>query len=533
MKKKLLFGNEARGLMLEGAKKVAEAVGCTIGPNGQNVAIENNNRSITSTKDGVTVAKNVDLENPVENLGAQLIIEAADKTNKVCGDNTSTATVLAYAIAKEGNKAINAGFKPTEVVSGIKEAAKEVIASLESSSKEVTGTDVTNVATIAANNDPEIGKLIAEAIDKVGKDGVITVEESKNMESSVRLVKGLQWDKGYISNYFCNNKERLEVEFEDSYILLTDKSISAVKDLIPIIEEVAKTGKPLTIVCDDMDGEALSTLIVNSIRGTFKCVVVKAPSYGNERKEILTDIAKLTNAFVISDDYGNNLEGVSLPMLGSASVKVTKDSTTITNGKGSQEDVDKRVAELKGQIENTDSEYEKKKLKNRVAKLTSGVAIISVGGITETEMKERKFRVDDTIAATKAAIEKGILPGGGVALLNAAPNTDGKSIGYKVLVEALKAPITMISENSGVNGEVVINNIKDKPAGYGFNAKTGEYCDMVSSGVVDTCKGIVSALRNAASVACVLLTTNCSITIVPDEDKGTMVAQPAGMMPMV
>lgn len=525
MSKVLVYNEDARKKIFTGVEKVANAVKVTLGPCGRNVMLERENASPLVTKDGVTVAKEISLEDKNENLGAQLVKEAALKTNTVAGDNTTTSTVLAYAIVKDGIKAVSAGARPMEIKKGIDRATKDIIEVLKKHSKEVTDTkEITNVATISSNNDPEIGKLIADAIDKVGKDGVITVEESKNIDTSVKIVEGMQFDKGYVSPYFSTNKEKLETEFDDSYILVTDNKISALAQILPILEAEAKTGTPLTIICDDMDGEALGTLIVNNLRGALKTVVVKSPGFGDDKKNILQDIAILTGATFVSNDLGYTLEKTTLEMLGRARVKVTNDSTTITNGKGNKEEIGKRISELRSQVESTEDAYLKNKLKSRLAKLTGGVAVVSVGAATETELKEKKYRIEDTIAATKAALEEGVIPGGGVALFNCgselsySKNGSDEERGYEILVDAVSEPLKQIAENSGVNGDVVLSNIKkENKFGYGYNALTGEYCDMLKEGIIDTTKAIRNALLNAASIAGMILTTECAITNKPEE----------------
>ena len=537
MNKKMTFKESARSKMLAGAEKVESAVGATLGYCGLNVVIENSNGSPTSTKDGVTVAKAITLEDPVENMGAQLLIETASKTNQKAGDNTTTSTVLAYAIAKEGMKAINAGVKPMELKRGIDSATIKVIEKLEKISHPVeTSKEITDVATISANNDPEIGSLLAEAIEKIGKDGVITVEESKNMETTVKITEGLQWDNGWLNPYFCTNRERMEVEYDNAAILITDRKISAVKDLVPTLEGCAKAGKPLVIIADDVEAEALGTLVVNSVRGSLKVAAVKAPSYGNNRKAMLEDIAILTGGKFISEELDDKLDDTTVSKLGTAKIKITKDTTTITNGGGNKETLNSRIEELKKQFESAEGS-EKSKYKERLAKLTGGVAVISVGAATETEMKEKKFRIEDTIAATKAALSDGIVPGGGVALVNARDNvklsedvSDDFKRGEQILLKAVEAPLKRIVENADINGDVVLNNIiSNGKVGYGYNVKTDKYVDMIKDGVLDTTLGIASALMNASSAAGMLLTTDCVITNIPEEEKSPLIAQPMMM----
>lgn len=534
MAKKLDYNSEARKKLFNGVEQVAKAVKVTLGSSGRLVMFEKNG-TVTAIKDGVSVAKEIELEDDTENLGARLVKEVAAKTNDVAGDNTTTSVVLAYSIVKEGLKAVESGIKPLDLKKGITTACNDIVEKLVENSMIVDSNEViTNVATISANNDPEIGKILADAIEKVGKDGIITVEESNNMTTSVRIVEGLQWDEGYINSYFSTNKERLEAEYDDSYVLVTDKKISVMTQILPILEAVAQTGKPLTIVCDDMDGEALGTLILNVVRGALKVVVVKAPSFGDNKKVWLQDIATVTGATVISDDFGISLEKATISMLGKAKVKASKNETTITNGAG---DIKNRVEELKAQIENAKADYDKNKFKARLARLTSGVAVVSVGASTPVELKEKKFRVEDTIAATKAALDEGILPGGGVALVNATTIdkridlSKEEKIGYEILLKAVEEPLKQIAENAGVNGEVVLNNLAGKPDGYGYNAKTGEYGDMIKFGVIDTVKGIKNALINAVSVACMILTTECVITEIKEKEE-QFVATPVGPMPM-
>lgn len=527
MAKDLYFNDEARKKLFDGIKKVADAVKVTLGPAGKLVILQKENGSPIVTKDGVTVAKEIILEDPVENLGASLIKEVAAKTNAIAGDNTTTSTVLAYAIVKEGMRAINNGISPTLLKSGMDKSVDDLVKELKSNSKEIEDSkEITQVATISANNDSEIGKILADAVEKVGKDGVILVEESQNIETSVKIVNGLQWEQGYISPYFCTNKERMEIEYDDCNILVTENKISAINDIIPIIDPIAKSGKPLLIICDDMDGEALGTLIVNSLRRTLKVAVVKAPSFGEERKKILQDIAIVCGATIISDDYNISLNKATPEMLGKAKVKINKSSTTITNGNGNKEEINKHIEEIKAQIDNTKEKYDKDKLKKRLARLTGGVAVISVGAPTVTELKEKKFRVEDTIAATRSAIEEGIIPGGGVALVNAATaiwktdfsdslNSD-EIVGYNIILSAVTEPLKQIAENSGISGDVVLNKIYDIDTfGVGYNVMKKVYEPMIESGIIDTTKAIKSALINAASIAGIILTTECTVTDIP------------------
>lgn len=540
MAKNLFYNESARAKLMAGIEKVADAVAVTLGPCGRNVMMQKNNSVIVS-KDGVTVAKDIELEDPVENLGASLIKQVASKTNEVAGDNTTTSTVLARAIVKEGMKAVAAGMRPIEIKRGIDKATAAVIENLIKSSKPVeTNEEITNVATISANNDPEIGKILADVVSKVGKDGVITVEESNGISTTVNVVEGMQIDNGWLNPNFCNNKERLEVNYDDCYILVTDKSISAMSQILPILEPVAKAGKPLTIICDDMpEGEALGTIILNDIRGSLKVNVVKAPSFGDNKRNILNDVAILTGATIISDNNGIALENAKIEHLGIATVKSSKDSTIITKGNAKPGALQAHLDELKAQIENAKTDYDKNKLKARLARLTGGVAVVKVGAATEVELKEKKYRVEDTIAATRAALEEGIVPGGGVALVNASKlediedGTDDFNRGITILLDALTEPLKQIAENSGVNGEIILNKIyESRKDGYGYDAAKLEFVDMMASGIIDTTKAIKNALLNAASVAGMILTTECTITDIPKKENNPLVMSPVGPLPM-
>ncbi len=526
MAKQLLFNEDARRKLLSGAEQIAKAVKVTLGPCGRMVMLDKKYGSPTITKDGVSVAKEVELKDPYENMGAQFVKEVASKTNDDAGDGTTTATVLAYALVREGLKSVAAGMTPIAVKRGMDKAVSIAIEEIKKNAKPVKGADdITHIATISANNDPEIGKMLADAIEKVGKDGVITVEESKNMETTVDTVEGMQFDRGYISSYFINDRDRLEADFEDPYILIHDKKISTMKDLLPILEKVANEGRSLVIIAEDVDGEALTTLVLNTIRGTIKVCAVKAPGFGDRRKDMLQDIAVLTGGQVISEEVGLKLENADTSMLGKAkSVKIDKDNTTIVGGAGTKKAISERVAEIKSQIEKTTSTYDKEQLQKRLAKLAGGVAVINVGANTETEMKEKKFRVEDTIAATRAALEEGIVAGGGLALIEAsktlatipADMTEDEKVGYKIVKRALEEPIRQIANNAGVDGAVIADRAKSEKKGIGYNAYTGEWVNMLEAGIIDPAKVTCSALKNAASIASTMLTTECAITDIPE-----------------
>ena len=526
MAKQLVYSEDARKKMLSGVEQIARAVKVTLGPCGRLVMLDKKYGAPTITKDGVSVAKEIELKDPFENMGAQLVREVSSKTNDVAGDGTTTATVLAYAIVREGLKAVSAGMTPIEIKRGIDKATAIAVEEVKKNSRAVKGNeDITHVATISANNDPEIGKILADAIEKVGKDGVITVEESKNMDTTVKTVEGMQFDRGYISSYFVNDRERMEVNYNDAYVLIYDEKISTMKDLLPVLEKVAQTGKPLIIISEDLDGEALATLVVNSIRGTLKCCAVKAPGFGDRRKEMLQDIAILTGGKVITKDLGLKLESTELADLGQVkSVKIDKDNTTLVDGAGDKKAIADRVAEIKNQIEKSTSDYDKEKLKERLAKLSGGVAVINIGAITETEMKEKKFRVEDTLAATRAALEEGIVSGGGLALIEASKVLDAEKenltgdekVGFQIIKRALEEPIRQIAENAGVDGAVIADKAKAEKKGVGYNAATCEWVDMMEAGIIDPAKVTRCALQNAASVAGMLLTTECAITDIPE-----------------
>lgn len=526
MAKQLLFNEDARKKLLSGAQQIAEAVKVTLGPCGRMVMLDKKYGAPTITKDGVSVAKEVELADPYENMGAQFVREVASKTNDDAGDGTTTSTVLAYALVREGFKSVAAGMTPIGIKRGMDKAVKIAIDEIKKNAKPVKGTDdVTHIATISANNDQEIGKMLADAIEKVGKDGVITVEESKNMDTTVDTVEGMQFDRGYISSYFVNDRDRMEANFEEPYILIHDKKISSMKDLLPVLEKVANEGRALVIIAEDVDGEALTTLVLNSIRGTIKVCAVKAPGFGDRRKDMLQDIAILTGGQVISEELGLKLETADVSMLGRAkSVKIDKDNTTIVGGAGTKKNISERVSEIKNQIEKTTSSYDKEQLQKRLAKLAGGVAVINVGATTETEMKEKKFRVEDTIAATKAALEEGIVAGGGLALIEAAKSldsipedlTEDEKVGFKIVRRALEEPIRQIADNAGVDGAVIADRAKKEKKGIGYNAYTGEWVNMMEAGIIDPAKVTCSALMNATSIAATMLTTECAITDIPE-----------------
>lgn len=540
MAKQLLFSEDARKKLLSGVEQISKAVMTTLGPCGRMVMLDKKYGAPTITKDGVSVAKEIELADPYENMGAQFVREVASKTNDDAGDGTTTATVLSYALVREGVKSVAAGMRPIEIKRGIDKAVKIAVDEIKKNAKPVKGADdITNIATISANNDPEIGKMLADAIEKVGKDGVITVEESKNMEMTVDTVEGMQFDRGYISSYFVTDRERMEADFDDAYVLIYDKKISAMKDLLPILEKVANAGKSLVIICEDVDGEALTTLVLNTIRGTIKVCAVKAPGFGDRRKDMLQDIAILTGATVVSEEVGLKLESCDVDVLGKArSIKIDKDNTTIVGGAGSQKAIKERVEEIKNAIEKSTSSYDKEQLQKRLAKLSGGVAVINVGANTETEMKEMKFRVEDTIAATRAALEEGVVSGGGIALIEATkalediPSdlSEDEKVGFKIVRRALEEPIRQIAENAGLDGSVVAERAKNEKKGIGFNARTNEWVNMLEAGIIDPAKVTCSALKNAASVAGTLLTTECAITDIPEPKAPAAPAQDMGGM---
>ncbi|MBA95233.1 MAG: chaperonin GroEL [Rickettsiales bacterium] len=525
--KQLKYSDEAWKSLLEGIKKVADAVGSTLGPNGNNVVLEKKWGSPLITNDGVTIAKEIELEDSFENMGAQLLKEVASKTNDIAGDGTTTATILGYAIFKEGLKNVAAGANPIQIKKGIEKAVTVVVEGLNSKSKAIeTKEAIAQVATISANNDDEIGALIADAMDKVGKDGVITVEESKGIETELDIVEGMQFDKGYASPYMITDKDRMEAAYDDPFILVTDKKISAIKDLLPILEKAVQAGKALVVIAEDIEGEALATIVVNKLRGTVNCLAIKAPGFGDRRKAMLEDIAILTGAEVISEDKGLSLETTELNQLGTASkVKADKDNATIVQGKGEAADINARVEQIKKEIELSDSSYDKEKLQERLAKLSGGVAVIKVGAATETELKEKKHRVEDALSATRAAVEDGIVSGGGTALIRQIPTLEKAlqsfeadfQVGMKIVCKALETPLRQIASNSDLEASVIADKVKTSSDEIGFNARTGEFADLIKDGVVDPCKVTKSALQNAASIVSLLLTTDVLIAEKPDE----------------
>ncbi len=523
MAKQITYGEQSRQAILRGVNQLADAVKVTLGPRGRNVIIDRKFGSPTITKDGVTVAKEIDLKDPVENMGAQMVREVASKTSDVAGDGTTTATVLAQAIYREGAKNVVAGANPMELRRGIERAVEVITAELKKMSKPVTGSMVAQVGTISANNDETIGTIIAGAMDKVGKDGVITVEEAKTMETTLDVVEGMQFDRGYLSPYFVTDPERMEVVLENPHILIHEKKISNLKDLLPLLEQVAKSGDPLLVVAEDLEGEALATLVVNKLRGTLKVAAVKAPGFGDRRKAMLEDIATLTNGKAITEDLGLRLENLKLEDLGRAKkVTIDKDNTTIIEGAGTKKAIEGRVKQLRAQIEDTTSDYDREKLQERLAKLVGGVAVIKVGAATETELKEKKARVEDAMHATKAAVEEGIVPGGGVALLRAAKalaalKLDGEQqIGVQIIARAVEEPIRWIASNAGQEGAVVVAKVKGLGPEEGFNALNDKYENLVTAGVIDPTKVVRTALQNAASIASLMLTTEALVSQIPE-----------------
>jgi chaperonin GroEL len=536
--KELQFDTDARSKLKRGVDQLAEAVKVTLGPKGRNVVIDKKFGSPTVTKDGVTVAKEVELSDPIENMGAQMVKEVATKTSDLAGDGTTTATVLAQAIFREGLKNVTAGANPMELKRGIDRAVEAVVEQLKTLSVPSAGKkEIAQVGTISANNDKEIGNLIAEAMEKVGKDGVITVEEAKGLETTLETVDGMQFDRGYLSPYFVTDPEKMEAVLDDPYILIHDKKISAMKELLPVLEKVAQSGRPMLIIAEDVEGEALATLVVNKLRGTLKVCAVKAPGFGDRRKEMLRDIAVLTGGQVISEELGFKLENATLNDLGRAKrVVVDKDNTTIVDGRGKESDIQGRINEIKAAVEKSTSDYDREKLQERLAKLSGGVAVINVGAATETEMKEKKARVEDALHATRAAVEEGIVPGGGVALVRAQAGldklkgTDDEKIGVEIVRRALEEPIRMIAQNAGAEGSIVVGRVKEsKEKNFGYNAATDNYEDLVRAGVIDPTKVTRTALQNAASIAGLLLTTEC-VVVEKKEDKPAPAAPPGGGM---
>lgn len=526
--KQIAFREDARDNILSGVQQLSRAVKVTLGPRGRNVVISKSWGSPTVTKDGVSVAKEIELPDAYENMGAQMVKEVASKTSDVAGDGTTTATVLAEAIYSQGLKAVTSGFSAMEIKRGIDKAVAEVVTSLQSLSKNVKDhSEVAQVGTISANGDETIGELIAEAMDKVGKDGTITVEEAKSTETTLDVVEGMQFDRGYLSPYFVTDQESMETVLEDAYLLIHEKKISNLKDLLPLLEKVSKAGKPLLIIAEDVEGEALATLVVNKIRGTLQIAAVKAPGYGDRRKAMLQDLAVLTGGAVITEDLGISLDSVQLNDLGQTKrAVIDKDNTTIVEGAGKNADIKGRVEQIRRQIEETTSDYDREKLQERLAKLAGGVAVIAVGAATEAEMKEKKARVEDALHATRAAVEEGIVPGGGVALVRGIAKiadmtgeTDGETAGIKIVRRALEEPLRQISGNAGFEGAVVVENVASKKGSYGFNARSEEYGDMVKMGVIDPTKVVRTALSNAASIAGLLLTTDALITDEEEEEE--------------
>jgi chaperonin GroEL len=535
MAKHIVYGDASRQGILRGVNRLADAVKVTLGPKGRHVILDKKFGSPTITKDGVTVAKEIELQDALENMGAQMVKEVASKTSDVAGDGTTTATVLAQAIYREGAKNVTAGANPMAIKRGIAKAVDAIVVSLTAQSKPVTGPMIAQVGTISANHDETIGRIIAEAMEKVGKDGVITVEEAKTLETSLEVVEGMQFDRGYLSPYFVTDPERMEVVLENPVILIHEKKISAMKDLLPVLELVARASRPLLIIAEDIDGEALATLVVNKLRGTLIVAAVKAPGYGDRRKALLEDVAILTNGKAVTEDLGIRLESLKLDDLGQAKkVTIDKDTTTIIEGAGRSVAIEGRVKQLRAQIEDTTSDYDREKLQERLAKLVGGVAIIKVGAATETEMKEKKARVEDAMHATKAAVEEGIVPGGGVALLRASKGLqqlklDGdEQIGVNIITRAIEEPMRWIATNAGHEGSIVVQRVKDMKDEEGFNAQTEQYENLVEAGVIDPTKVVRSAIQNAASIASLLLTTEAVISQTPEEDKH--IATPGGGM---
>jgi chaperonin GroEL len=531
MAKQIIYGEQSRQAILRGVNQLADAVKVTLGPKGRNVVLDRKFGSPTITKDGVTVAKEIDLKDPLENMGAQMVREVASKTSDTAGDGTTTATVLAQAIYREGAKNVVAGANPMELKRGIEKAVEAIVEEVKKMSRPVSGNMVAQVGTISANSDATIGKIIAEAMDKVGKDGVITVEEAKTLETSLDVVEGMQFDRGYLSAYFVTDAERMEAVLENPVILIHEKKISSMKDLLPVLEQVARLGRPLLIIAEDIEGEALATLVVNKLRGTLQVAAVKAPGFGDRRKAMLEDIAILTGGRAITEDLGIKLESIKLDDLGKAKkITIDKDNTTIVEGGGTTSAIEGRVKQIRAQVEDTTSDYDREKLQERLAKLVGGVAVIKVGAATETEMKEKKARVEDAMHATKAAVEEGIVPGGGVALVRAGKALEklklegDQKVGAEIIKRAIEEPMRWIATNAGQEGSIVVSKVKEqKTTDEGFNAATDTYEDLVKAGVIDPAKVVRSALQNASSIASLLLTTEALVSEIPEEKK-----EPAG-----
>jgi chaperonin GroEL len=533
MAKQIIYGEQSRQAILRGVNQLADAVKVTLGPKGRNVVLDKKFGSPTITKDGVTVAKEIDLKDPLENMGAQMVREVASKTSDTAGDGTTTATVLAQAIYREGAKNVVAGANPMELKRGIEKAVETVVAEIKKMAKPVKGNMIAQVGTISANSDETIGKIIAEAMEKVGKDGVITVEEAKTLETSLDVVEGMQFDRGYLSPYFVTDPERMEVVLENPVILIHEKKISSMKDLLPVLEQVARMGRPLVIVAEDVEGEALATLVVNKLRGTLQAAAVKAPGFGDRRKAMLEDIAILTGGRAITEDLGIKLENIKVEDLGKAKkVTIDKDNTTIVEGSGNSKDIEGRVRQIRTQVEETTSDYDREKLQERLAKLVGGVAVIKVGAATETEMKEKKARVEDAMHATKAAVEEGIVPGGGVALIRAGKGLEGmklegdQQIGVNIIRRAIEEPLRWIATNAGKEGSIIVSQVKEAMGSTGYNAQDDRMEDLIAAGVIDPTKVVRSALQNASSIASLLLTTEALVCELPEEKKEA--AMPGG-----
>ncbi len=535
MAKQIILGEEARQALLKGINALSNVVKETLGPRGKNIILDKKFGAPTSTKDGVTVAKEIELKDPLENMGAQLVKEVASKTSDVAGDGTTTATVLAQMIYSEGLKYVTAGANPNLIKKGIDKAVKEIVKKLKESSREVTGEMIAQVGAISANNDKSVGKIIAEAMDKVGKDGVITVEEAKGLETTMDIVEGMQFDRGYLSPYFVTDPDRMECVLENSLILLHEKKISNLREFLPLLENVAKMGKPLLVIAEEVEGEALATLVVNKLKGTFTCAAVKAPGFGDRRKAMLEDIAVLTGGKVITEDIGVKLENVSIDWLGETKkVVIDKDNTTIVEGNGKKEDVQARIKQIRTQIEDTTSDYDREKLQERLAKMVGGVALIKVGAATESELKEKKARVEDAMHATKAAVEEGIVAGGGVALLRARKVLDSLKfdddiqIGINIIKRVIEEPLRQIANNAGCEGSIIVEKVKEMEKDMGFNALTEKMEDLIASGVLDPTKVVRTALQNAASIGGLMLTTEGLVSDIPEEDKGPKMPMPPG-----